>query len=497
MTQTFSLRAYYPKSFLRLLLLGFAVAGAPLVVALVELAGDMQTLAQRGEKAVYEATRIVRGSRLLAEQVRQLERSARRYVVLGDADLLAQFDQTHQRFRAAASDLSLLQLGETQLSTLNRLIDREAELFEAFSANPKRAAANREIAAAFAELADLAQSVLDEGNAMIDREVEAMRTMVERDRIRVLWITSAAIPLALAAAAGFAWLIANPIRQIDAAIRRLGDADFKAPVAVAGPSDLRYLGERLDWLRRRLADLEEQKASFLRAVSHELKTPLTSLREGAELLHDEVGGRLTLEQRELVQIMRHNSVQLQQQIDALLNYHRAQSRGGALNLARFELSDLVRRVAHDQEVSARARQARFTFELQPVDLVADAGRVRTVIDNLFTNALKFSPAGGAVRVSLRRIADHAVLEVTDEGPGVAHEDRKRIFDLYYQGKNRPFGLVKGSGFGLAIARELAEAHEGTLELADVPAGARFRLMLPLDAAAILARKREQDDNQAD
>src|SRR5207249_4113913 len=111
--------------------------------------------------------------------------------------------------------------------------------------------------------------------------------------------------------------ISRPIAEIDAAIRQLGGADFSRPIAVRGPEDLRYLGRRLDWLRRRLDEFETQKNRFLRHVSHELKTPLTALREGAELLHDQVAGPLAPPQRQVVAIMRDNSVKLQGLIEEL------------------------------------------------------------------------------------------------------------------------------------------------------------------------------------
>ena len=111
--------------------------------------------------------------------------------------------------------------------------------------------------------------------------------------------------------------IARPITEIDGAIRQLGGADFSRPIAVRGPEDLRYLGRRLDWLRRRLEEFETQKNRFLRHVSHELKTPLTALREGAELLHDEVAGKLAPMQKQVVSIMRDNSVKLQRLIEEL------------------------------------------------------------------------------------------------------------------------------------------------------------------------------------
>ena len=122
-------------------------------------------------------------------------------------------------------------------------------------------------------------------------------------------------------------LIARPIRQLDQAIRQMGTADFTHAIEVNGPQDLRYVGQRLEWLRTRLNELEQQQTRFLRHVSHELKTPLTAVREGAELLRDNVGGRLSPEQQEIVRIVRENTLSLQKLIEDLLTYHQTRAHG--------------------------------------------------------------------------------------------------------------------------------------------------------------------------
>src|SRR5258708_29729668 len=126
---------------------------------------------------------------------------------------------------------------------------------------------------------------------------------------------------------------ARPIRQLAHGIRRVGAGEFDSDIRVGGPADLKYLGGRLEWLRERLIELEQQKRLFLRHVSHELKTPLTALREGSELLADETAGPLSAGQREVVGILRQNSVRLQQLIEDLLDYHRAPDSVGRLELA--------------------------------------------------------------------------------------------------------------------------------------------------------------------
>ena len=168
-------------------------------------------------------------------------------------------------------------------------------------------------------------------------------------RLKTRYMRTAAIALALAIL--FAVLIARPIRQLDQAIRRMGTADFGHRIEVNGPQDLRYLGQRLEWLRSRLSDLEAQQNRFLRHVSHELKTPLTAVREGAELLRDDVGGKLSPEQRDIVRIVRDNTLSLQKLIEDLLKYHQARAAEPA-TLGPVPVADVVRRVLREQKLAA-------------------------------------------------------------------------------------------------------------------------------------------------
>jgi two-component system sensor histidine kinase GlrK len=289
------------------------------------------------------------------------------------------------------------------------------------------------------------------------------------------------VAIALALALVFAVLIARPIRQLDLAIRRMGTADFTQAVEVNGPQDLRYLGQRLDWLRTRLSELEQQQTRFLRHVSHELKTPLTAVREGAELLRDNVGGRLSPEQQDIVRIVRENTLSLQKLIEDLLAYHQARALEPA-TLAPVHLAEIVRRVLREQKLAAIARMVDFDTSLAPLVVVGDHEKIRTVIDNLLSNAIKYSPRSGTIEIALLEQNGFAVLDVADHGPGIAPEERERVFDSFYSGKAPVDGKVKGSGLGLAIAREYAIAQSGRIEVldrADGQRGVRFRLWLPL------------------
>ncbi len=491
---------YYPRSFFKLLLLALAVVALPLILAFVNAALYVERLADQSQTVVVQAAQAARGSRLLMEQVTTLERAVRQYIILGDAAILENYENLRRRFKANASDLSQLPLDEPQLRELNRTIDKEQSLFELLRAQPPGVeivpAQRDKLIEGYLELSGLARGVLDVSNALIDREVEQLRTTADRAQHILWWQLFATVPIGILLAVWATVLIARPIRQLDHAIRSLGSGEIgrgslDGAIRVGGPADLVYLGDRLEWLRRRLLELEEQKQRFLRHVSHELKTPLTSLREGSELLADGTAGELTPAQREIVNILRRQSAELQRLIGDLLDYQRAREELARLDMAPMDLADVVRRVAEDHQLAAAARNIRINLDLQPAPMLADGEKLRVVVDNLLSNALKYSPDGGAVAVRLSRAEDEHLLDVRDNGPGIVPAERERVFDWFFQGERSHHGRVQGSGLGLAIARDLVLAHGGRIEVVDDGAaadaaagagGAHFRVVLPFRGA---------------
>ena len=472
---------YYPRSFLKFILLGFLLVSLPLVYALGELIVSLDQLQTQGREAVQQAAQAGRASRQLFEQSVTLERIVRQYLILDDSALLDDYGRVRQEFRATANQLALLPLEPESLAALDGLTNTESRLHKILTMPQRSPDAQMQLADGYARLADRAQATLAATNQLTERAIERLQEIATQGRQKWLYLTLATAAIALALAILFAVLIARPIRQLDQAIRRMGTADFAHAIEVNGPQDLRYLGQRLEWLRSRLSELEEQQNRFLRHVSHELKTPLTAVREGAELLRDNVGGKLSPEQREIVRIVRENSISLQKLIEDLLSYHQTramepQSVGPVL------MPDIVLRVLKEHKLAALARMVTFEADLRPALIVGDAEKIRTIVDNLISNAIKYSPRSAAIIVSLVTEREFAVLDVIDHGPGIGADERERIFESFYQGRPPAEGRVKGSGLGLAIAREYAVAHGGRIEVqdrADHKRGAHFRLWLPL------------------
>jgi two-component system sensor histidine kinase GlrK len=468
---------YYPRSLLRLLAIGFAVVAAPLVLALTNATVSVQRLADQSESIVGQAAQAARGSRLLMEQVLSMERIVRQYVILGDPDLLEDYAKIRTGFKRTTSELSLLPLDEKQLAELNRAIDREQALYDTLGSRPESDDDRAKLVEDYVGLSGLAGGVLNESNLLIDREINRVRASATEAQEALFLQLFAAVPLGLGVAALVAFLIARPIGQLDRAIRQLGAAEFAAGIRVQGPADLQYLGERLEWLRNRLAALEEQKARFMRHVSHELKTPLTALREGASLLADGTAGTLTSQQSEIVEILQTNGAHLQRLIESLLDYQRAAASGSPLVRRQVDVADVVREAAEAHKLTAAARAVALEIDAPEAWALADREKLRTVLDNLLSNAVKFSPDGGAVRIKVARSGPAVVIDVIDQGPGISADDREKVFDWFFHGGRAPGARVQSSGLGLAIAQELVRAHDGTLELLSGEGGAHFRATL--------------------
>jgi two-component system sensor histidine kinase GlrK len=391
----------------------------------------------------------------------------------------------HEGFKQVASELSLLPLEEEQLAALNRTIERERAVYETVTRAPKGGLELPQIRALTSTLADDADQVLSVSYVVADREVERLAASADELHRRLIVMVLVATAMALAAALVLTRIIARPINEINAAIRQLGSADFERPIKVRGPEDLQILGERLDWLRRRLTELEAQKNRFLRHLSHDLKTPLAALREGTELLHDQVAGPLAPPQRQVVAIMRDNSVKLQRLIEELLDYQRALHAASGLDARPQALESLLRQSVHAHQLAAQAKVQKIELDVEPVTVWADASKLRSIIDNLVGNAVKFTPANGVISVSARSSGEHATIDVADSGPGVPLEEREEIFEAFFRGRAGAHGRAEGTGLGLAIAREFTEAHGGRIEVVAGSRGGHFRVTLPLRPRAPL------------
>ena len=479
------MRLYRPKSIRRLLLVGFVLVIVPLMMALIHATYSVDQLVVQGQRALFATVRATHSSEQLVDVITDMERNVRQYNVLGDIALLEVCEENHQKFLETVKRLAVLDLSGMQRRRLDLIMEVEGRINNVLTGFPYDAPETATVIEEFSGLARDARKILVDNRKLVEREVDRLDANGARVQRGLLVQAMALVPGAMILAAIFTVLITRPLRQMDEAIHRLGDGDFSRPAHIVGPRDLEQLGERLDWMRTRLLEVEQDKNRFLHHISHELKTPLTTIREGAELLNERVVGNLNSQQGEIAAILRDNTLQLQKLIENLLDFNIASSRASQLHVERVALNSLIESVLADHKVAAMARQLEQETDLQPVKLDGDRAKLQALVDNLVSNAIKFSPEQGRLRVRLEQQGEQAVIEVADSGPGIPEDERRRIFDAFYQGSSSVNGHVRGTGLGLSIAREYAQAHGGYIEVIDSDGpGACLRVVLPIEKSEV-------------
>lgn len=470
----------YPRSFFKLLAVGFFLAVLPLTAGLLAMTVAIQKLSTQSQQAVFDAARIAHGSRQLAEVLPTLERSARQNQILQDETLQAGYVTLREEFSEIIAQMQRMPLDAEMRALLTSMIEQEAEAYRL-----QLGGDSKEMNEQFAKLATTGRAMLLHSSAVIDREAGALKAQAEEAEYGARLQLLVVVPVALLVVAGFTHLLARPIAQIEAGILGLGERRLHERVVVEGPDDLVQLGEQLNWLRERLQQLEEQKAQFLRHVSHELKTPLTALREGSELLAEGTAGNLQPRQQEIVGILRENSIHLQHLIEDLLRHGEAEFRAARLEIKTFSLQELVAEVGERHSIALDARELKLQSTADPLQLRSDPERVRVILDNLLSNAVKHAPTNSTVElfagVETQHGASQLVLRVRDAGPGVPPEARERVFEPFYRGVTPAGSKVKSTGLGLSICRDHARALGGSITIGD--GCGDFRVVLPVEVVA--------------
>ncbi|MFP8832962.1 sensor histidine kinase [Hydrogenophaga sp. XSHU_21] len=463
-------------SFQQLLLIAFVLIGALLGSAAVRALFSLETLLEQSREGTAQAIALSTAAQSLSERSLTMERAARQSLVLGDRPLRQRFIEASGNARDILKRLEDNELPADFAEPWRRQIDVVSGLLE----GPAETALDREreVARAFRELDGHSAAIAQKVQAIIAARNEALQAGFERSRQQLTQIVTGSILLAALMAVGFGIWLAKPFQRLERAIVALGENRLDRPIDIRGPKDVRRVSQQLDWLRLRLTELDADKSRFLRHVSHELKTPLASLREGVAVLGDGVAGPLNPNQAEVVNILQHNTQVLQSQIEALLSFNAAAFEARQLKRERTDLRALLEDQVEAQRLHWQSLGLGVRVEGEAVHAQVDREKMASAIGNLLLNAIRFSPYGGSIRLVLLALPARVSIDIIDQGPGVAPTDRDRIFEPFYRGERQPEGAVRGTGIGLSIVHEYIVAHGGRIELIDGPGGAHFRIELP-------------------
>ena len=317
------------------------------------------------------------------------------------------------------------------------------------------------------------------GGAMDSMMTDLVQTAF-RDAIgnAMVVAVSASVVAAVIASVLLASRVSGPISRLAAASRRIADGRYAERVAVASGDEIGDLADSFNRMAESLEGTERRRLQLVGDVAHELRTPLTTVNGYLEGLQD---GVLQPSPRTW-DLLRGETARLSRLVDDLQELWRAEARQLPISLTAIQVASILESLVGRFSIAAGDRGVDLHLEVADSMLAvrADRDRLAQVLDNLLSNALRYSPAGGRIIVAGRRTGDGVQLAVTDEGPGLTAEQRERVFERFYRVDPSRSRALGGSGIGLAIARALIDAMAGRMwvDSEGEGRGSTFQIELP-------------------
>jgi two-component system, NtrC family, sensor histidine kinase GlrK len=468
-----------------------AVLAGVTLYAVVEL----RHLTAASEALVVSDYPAVENAKHLLSVLYNQLRSEKKYLAVGDVRFVMEFDQEAEDFRdGLASLLAGERVAEAQplLRQAQRDYTEYLDLAHAMMARrdteatgpPAEYETQRD--ALMSSVAGALQGYIALHEARVTALAADSRERSQRAETATRHLLTLAILLGIALAGLATWGILRPLRRLQQHMRTIGQGRFGTRFDLPVPSELRELVDTVNAMSHQLQELDTMKAEFMQHLTHDLRTPLTSIRMGSQLLLEEHSAVLTAGQRETLEIIQDSSQRLIQSVSNLLDLSKADAGLLSYHIVPTDLKQLGETTIKKMRFLAEVKQIAVRFETPQGALTApvDTVRMEQVFDNLLSNALKFTPMNGTVTVRIESDARAGGVRVTvsDNGPGIPTDELPRIFDRFYQGQRRT-GV--GSGLGLALVKKVIEAHGGRVTVRSQPErGTTFELFLPVGLRAV-------------
>lgn len=461
-----------------LAVLGFFSVIAPLFVALLFIAEQTKAVSNLGVKSILTVSTIVEANQDLSQTLTKAERFASQYMVLKEAELLDRFTVEHFKI----VNILQSQFGQFSDPKLNTSISALSQQLSLIAARLPNELTNLEqVSQAFREIVPLSQAIRARSDQLIQLRAHQIRG--QTDKVDTVIRQSLLIlPVSLFIAAVFVYLINRPLHQLTQQIAQLTQKNFDHAFALGGPKEINNIALALETMRVRLHALELQKSSFIRHISHELKTPLAAIREGSALLNDNSLGPLNAGQQEVSGIIINSVNRLQQLIEDLLAFNIVLDSTSLQDCELVNVSKVIKDVVSQHKLPLQRKSLSMDLQLANVQLMTNQKQLTVVIENLLSNAIKYTHQGDTITITTKLEKEQLVLSVKDNGPGMSAQEMEHIFDAFYQGKLANTREVDSSGLGLTIVQELVMRLNGKIHVSASQAkynhGSQFVVNLP-------------------
>ena len=470
----FTLKSYSIK---QLTIAGFSLVALPLIFSLIFSAVKVNHLSQQGTEAIFDVAHIIKSNRELNSARIKMERFASQFVVLND-DELKQAYKIQTLEIMTIIDLYTKAKTQSALQAVSHNFLEEVKRIEILMQN--KAVSLNQLQVHFSSLAELNNDINRLSNAFIEQQ--AIKIKLGGEQVSSILLNSLIIiPLVLIIAILFIRFITTPLHMLTDKIQQIEHGHFNENITADGSIEITNITNALELMRTRLHALELQKSSFIRHISHELKTPLAAIREGAELLYDNSVGELTAEQQEISEIIRASVNKLQRLIEDLLNFNVVLDSTSLQDSEKLILNTELASVLQERKLNIKRKNLTIDLHVPEITIYSNSKQLNVILDNLLSNAIKYSPENATILIQAEIRNSCLSLSITDQGIGIPTTQKLKIFDAFYQGTPPQDQTIKGSGLGLTIVKELIMRLNGEIEInsqTTQPSGTKVTLNLP-------------------
>jgi len=467
----------YKFSISQLTLLGFTLVALPLVMALLFSANKLNKLAQQSTQSIYYVAQLSQLSNKLGDALANTERSASQYLVLKDADLYKAYNEQQYKLSKLIEQALTNQQDNKLILLLTSLKTHDAQIKQNISAvanNLTNSSAYEEypnkktielskLQQQFKQLITIKEKIKQRSNIIINKQAKNIDHFAKQTSDNLI-NSLFSIPITLLIAVIFILLITRPLKRLINKINTLEQGNFQEKISLDGTSEVIAIAEALETMRQRLHSLELQKSSFIRHISHELKTPLAAIREGTELIYDHSVGSLNDDQQEICKIIKTSVNRLQRLIEDLLDFNIVLDSTSLLKAENISFNNLLDKVIEQRKLEIKRKKLVLNFHGSPLSLYCNAKQLSVILDNLLSNAIKYAPVASSITIKQLNKGDRLTISIIDKGPGISPAQQAQVFDAFYQGTPPENSQIKGSGLGLTIVKELVMRLHGHIKI---------------------------------
>ena len=450
----------------KLTLLGFSLVALPLVAALLYSAAQINQLSNQSEDAIFNAAEFTETTKQLSELLVKMERYASQSIVLKNKELTNNYFAEEEILLNLISK-SLVNHHDTQLKKMSGQFLNEIKVINTLlSPNNKQTLYLTQLQDQFKLLAKTNQRINQRSNELIYNQARNVKTSAKTVRQTML-NSLLIIPVTILIAIFFIIIITKPLKKLIAQIQQLEQGNFEHKINLKSSPEVNEIVDALEVMRTRLHALELQKSSFIRHISHELKTPLAAIREGTELLYDNSVGALNPDQQRL--------------IEDLLDFNIVLDSTSLQDSEKLIVTQVITNVLKERKLDIKRKSLNIQTSFSNIAIYSNAKQLAVILDNLLSNAIKYSPEYSAISITTTLHNEELLITLSDQGMGLNEQVINKVFDALYQGPAPQGNEIKGSGLGLTIVKELLMRINGDISVSSKtqePSGTTFTLKIP-------------------